>query len=1351
MPTLIQQKEQNATKYIKKALVCFKEANYEDALSHTRLVLEAFCKGLIAQLFNEVEASEIFMEDRNKIIKRGSIPGDLSLADMIFFLERNEKLIKHKRIVAKIREIKEKTVDFHHDPNDVAKVNIVNDHHWVMHTLIDLIRSWEIFFRVPQPAEFDEIINKLAFNTIEFEEPDEWKDLYDFIGGFNNSQNYVLVLPPNNMELTEAQMSAITRIPWSLVFDYNPQSKASGIFSVQEKNKGNRIIRPITIKQKSDSSLLTIDRYSINWVFANGLSSIPETIATTLKEWKIQLNYPKFLAKIITEYHNAVSAPSVVIFLNSDQNYIGNIFDAFTEIIQEQKLRIAFIAENMDSAEKLNRDYDWYQPLVSHMRVSQFVRGVASVLSDNNNADESKIKLIPSRTSDSQNDVVDISEHYIFYLSEGLEILYFDIELQEQTEDGNFYTGSEIAWSDIPSDLDVKRNVYEKLEKKLLDALKQPKGARRITLIHKPGSGGTTLSRRIAFNLHRQYPTILLDRYQRNRTINSIKDISELSQQSILLIVEAYKVNENDIGSLILEINKAKKNVVILYVKRSHHRDASLSVTDVVDLSDKMLDLNEMSRFIKKYTPLAVGDSKNKLMTIKDEPLEKYLVIDYPLITFEKAFSPEMLFNYIYSQIKNINSIHSKFLGFIAIIYHYTQKSVNENWFSSLFIDLRPSEEIEHHIRTEYSITKLAFRELDREGYSTSLWRPKYNVFAAQILTILVGGQTEYPHRSSWKDNLHSWILDMLKSLHETDPILTNDIKNLLKSLLLERDNSDTIVTDSFEFDGPSGFHQFSKCISDIADPAKQKMVFIRLCECFPDEPHFLGHLGRFIYEKATTHDEFSDAYNYINQALQLGQNDYSLWHIHGMCNKKKIDFLIKQFNTAELLFENSREIEYQIQDLSNTAQESFKRSREINQLNLHSHTAEIFTILRVLDFGKFIHQVDTTLEFLTDTKYEWYQDKFEQMSELLNETRELITLTRDLENKASLLRSRGMLDQCEAKMLTFMEDFPNASEKILKMISAANRESRPYFRKLFILAKLASRKRGHSGSLNDAWDYLTEHDLQIIQTNIENSIQDAPGDWRNYRDWLKTIRCFSKSISVDDAINKLRSWREVVPQNELGFHQASYYLYVLHAINALNRTSELSNLDAISAKNYMEESVTPFINDGVSFEWLGHGVGVKQMVNISSLGKLKSADTFFNDTTKLKRVRATISKISSPQNGLLVLAGGLEAFFVPVFGKFVQHRDETTEVECFIGFRYGSIQAWQVTRIGGEEKNVVQEVVTNSIESVSEKEKSVNPVAENDETRTESPKYKYITGLKILGKIELDSSEDDRKKKNRK
>ncbi|MBK8662911.1 MAG: hypothetical protein IPN18_14385 [Ignavibacteriales bacterium] len=213
-----------------------------------------------------------------------------------------------------------------------------------------------------------------------------------------------------------------------------------------------------------------------------------------------------------------------------------------------------------------------------------------------------------------------------------MELLYQRIGLENEDRSDNkpFYTGNTYHGFELSIDGDVRRNVLEKLQLKLTEALQQAKGAKRINLVHKPGAGGTTLSRRIAYNFHNNYPTIILLKYVRGRTIISINESAEFTQKSIILIVEAFRINENDIEYFMREINNNKKNVVILYVKRDQQRERNILNGDLINLSDKMIDITEMSRFISKYSMLANDQGRQqKLSGFKDEPLTRYDVIDY--------------------------------------------------------------------------------------------------------------------------------------------------------------------------------------------------------------------------------------------------------------------------------------------------------------------------------------------------------------------------------------------------------------------------------------------------------------------------------------------------------------------------------------------------------------------------------------------------------------------------------------------------------------------------------------------------------------------------------------------------
>ncbi|GAB1443732.1 hypothetical protein MASR2M39_25740 [Ignavibacteriales bacterium] len=79
------------------------------------------------------------------------------------------------------------------------------------------------------------------------------------------------------------------------------------------------------------------------------------------------------------------------------------------------------------------------------------------------------------------------------------------------------------------------------------DLLNQAKGYQKVDLLHLAGGGGTTLARRVAFNFHLQTPTLVISKFRKNETIESIKDLSEKSQKPLLIVIEAYNVNETEL------------------------------------------------------------------------------------------------------------------------------------------------------------------------------------------------------------------------------------------------------------------------------------------------------------------------------------------------------------------------------------------------------------------------------------------------------------------------------------------------------------------------------------------------------------------------------------------------------------------------------------------------------------------------------------------------------------------------------------------------------------------------------------------------------------------------------------
>lgn len=300
-------------------------------------------------------------------------------------------------------------------------------------------------------------------------------------------------------------------------------------------------------------------------------------------------------------------------------------------------------------------------------------------------------------------------------------------------------------------------------------------------------------------------------------------------------------------------------------------------------------------------------------------------------------------------------------------------------------------------------------------------------------------------------------------------------------------------------------------------------------------------------------------------------------------------------------------------------------------------------------------------------------------------------------------------------------------------------------------MSRLASKSKVHHVKIHDAWVYLNDDELKFIRTNCENSIRDCPTDSKNYLDWLRAIRFSRAAISIDEVISKLRSWYDSAPLGTLAKYQAAYYLFVLHSIKALKQSSLISSTDMQLSNEYRKESMNNLISDSFSFEWYGKGVGIEQMISHSKLGKIIGQNSFFSDPSSLELVKGAITHIFSRQSGIVRLQGGLDAFFVPTHGKFNQNIDETTEVDCYVGFRYGMIHAWEVRRLGEERNHDGEKISSENYYIIKD------DVVPTQEPQLHDPKnipekgegFKYtdpLPGLKILGKLNL----DEKKPKNR-
>jgi len=159
----------------------------------------------------------------------------------------------------------------------------------------------------------------------------------------------------------------------------------------------------------------------------------------------------------------------------------------------------------------------------------------------------------------------------------------------------------------------------------------------------------------------------------------------------------------------------------------------------------------------------------------------------------------------------------------------------------------------------------------------------------------------------------------------------------------------------------------------------------------------------------------------------------------------------------------------------------------------------------------------------------------------------------------------------------------------------------------------------------------------------------------------------------LDTIIEKVSYWRANSDSLE-----AVYYLYVLYSIQAMEG-SVVARDFALRFREDCRARARLRRNRTKSFEWLGHGAGIRSLIHHSQLGEWKPDLEFWGNILPLARVGGRVSRFDGPQAGEIETLGGLPAFFVPAKANFASQNLENRSVTFLLGFSYDGLRAWDI------------------------------------------------------------------------
>jgi tetratricopeptide (TPR) repeat protein len=1040
---------------------------------------------------------------------------------------------------------------------------------------------------------------------------DAWRRLFDAVHRFEGGTTYILAADPIPSAST-APVQGLGMPPWRAVIDFDPNSDTSGLLSCIAGTLGHhrvvhRVVRGDYRVQPEPGT---------HWFFARGLSGRHETLCVDNHRAWLK-TYKQELARQFERLAGATSpSPVVAVLLWQDtglrkhlRTLIEELYGVFGDTVE-----VVVVSGDAPSFDALAEESG---ALFVQMSLRSLCSGIAVHYADLHDASDERCVLPgPSGAP------VEVESNDWLWLNEDLELVHRTAGLSGDDDATSFRRGADIAWRNLHLRHDCDREILPRLRAQV-DADLRRRQTVRINLYHAPGGGGTTVGRRVAWDLHATVPVGILKRSAQRDTAERISKVAALTESSVLVLVDGGQHSERDIDDLYEFLKANQTPVVLLQVLRRFQpqQTGKRGFWLEAQLTDA-----EADRFRDAYGRAAASKSGRlaELARRRNDPQRNAFL--FGLTAFGKDF--QGLGPHVERRIGGLTDEQRRVLVYVAMAHYYGQQPVPAQAFTSL-LGLPRSKVFD--LTTAFADE--AGRALDLlVGTQRREWRTVHHLVALEIMqqALAAGGSQE--REAVWRQNLSSWGKGFATFCRGDEHTPSDRLLELVRRVFVYRDNIEVLGTER------AAHRRFAQLVEDIPSRHGKIDVLRHLTDCFPLEAHFHAHLGRFLGLNA----EYAEALAYIDFAISLQPKDHVLHHMRGMAIRQRMKAESDATVTVDHLIDTAKE-----------ASESFEEARRLGPDMEHGYISEVQMLVDLVDrAGRGRKDVVRDVLGRPET------DPF--LRQALERAEDLLDRVQHLHAGEGL--SRYALD-CRARLQRIYGDYQTALQTWDNLLARPD-VARPPVRRQLVWTILRRR--------SGAWDELTGKEVERIRRLLEENLEEEVKDSTSLRLWLRAIRLAKTPPSLDAIIEKVSYWKA-----NTGALDAAYYLYVLHTLHALSGSSQ----GAADAERALEEcrALARFRRDRRrSFEWIGAGDGVSALVHQSRLGEWKEDFWEFPDT--LFRLNGRIADIGGPQKGSVELDGGVSAFFVPAKGGFHQGRDENAPVTCYVGFSYDGPRAWDVT-----------------------------------------------------------------------
>lgn len=834
---------------------------------------------------------------------------------------------------------------------------------------------------------------------------------------------------------------------------------------------------------------------------------------------------------------------------------------------------------------------------------------------------------------------IPLSSQELAFYQTSVELVYADMLIHDKNDAAekiNFYRGNEITWSCIAHNYDLKLiSDYEQKLNLLQVQLEQgTPHIRTLKIMHGAGTGGTTLSKRLLWDLRNVTPTLRLCHYTAD-TADIIIEIYNKCKKTVLLSVEAGSsvISAEDLVKLCDDVHARNARLWILQVERTNSTAWENGDEPFIYLPDTLPTLLAR-QFYNKFCGLTTNSDRRRCLenvtnSVHPTWIARRCPFFYGFYTYEEDYRLHSISRTISKCSNEIKTLLSDMALGTIYSQNYIIKAAEMASRLLGYPDDTPLLAVMD--RLDPSVSK--FIVVQNKGL-----RICHPIIAQKILCEIYA-VTDY------KDCVYqasAYFIDRIYSIYGDSDELVDAI---LRELFIDRTEVDKEKM------------KFSTLVQDIPEYTKKKALFEKLIKLYPNNPHYYNHMARLHVSQESP--DFEKAIQLMDEAIQIaGKNGTASIHYVtlGSVYSKKIKLLLQAVQYARKTGRYSPPIGNILREISNdyqAAYNAFTMSRTTgNPKSSYVYFPHILlesTIIAQLvecdrkerSIGELFHQNE---DFHT-----WYCEHYAIAVQIYEE------MQRNC--KDFITDARQRLDEIDLKD-SAVED---SLRELVNSTESAVMVKRAYATALY--------SRSHY-----SWNNLGQSSLALIELAMrQNLLGQVKGTVsRDIDFWFEAYRRLP-NFNTDDAIQMLVDYKE-------DSYQKEYLLSILYfqkLVKGLANPQDVRN-HIVACKSICPGIInTTYWHDTYADDAIGCPIISKNDVQRKVNGELVG----------LRFFTGIIENISASSSGTILIDHlNIDATFLPIITDENNNRREFTSqhlqarVKFNLMFSYSGLRAWNVT-----------------------------------------------------------------------